>query len=113
MALAEHPNLIYVDNIPHMNKKGDQKTYITVVKIDNRNEGEGALIRYRRNSSYGSGLIPYLRGKDPDFRVDFSDEVREGYIFYDSKLEQSYWYFSLEIIRSFSMFLPKKISNLK
>ena len=34
-------------------------------------------------------------------------------IFYDSKLEQSYWYFSLEIIRSFSMFLPKKISNLK
>jgi len=87
MALAEHPNLIYVDNIPHMNKKGDQKTYITVLKVDKKNEGEGAILWYGRNSKSfsGSGVIPYFKDKDLDFRVEFTDDVREGYIFYDGK----------------------------
>ena len=87
MALATYPNLIYVDDVLHTNSKGDAKTYITVIKVDKKNEGEGAVLWYqlRTKNPHGMGLIPYLRNKPEDTRIEFSDDVTTGYIFYDVK----------------------------
>ena len=76
-------NLITVDDLIHT-LNGVEKTYMTVVRVSKRVDGEGAQVWYRLGTKNPrGGVVPYQRGKDT--LVDFDDNVAQGYIFHEGK----------------------------